>query len=373
MRYKRTKVRDGWRWCVYLGKIGGKRRRKYVKSFRAAKNLARDAEAQRRTAGEVWVGMSDAERLEVVGILAQVRERGLTLTDVWRGFLDGTGRPPTVAPLTLREAMELTLKAKEAENCRPRYVKAMGKYLRAFARGREEMAVGDVTLATIQEWFAARQETPKRTVGSIGVLSSMFSVCVDHGFLQANPCHKFKRPRIDYGRPPVLLPEQVRKAVDHVHQFFPRHLGWFVLATFAGVRPEEIAKLDWSAFDDAAGTVTLDAEQSKVRERRIVHLEPAALAWVREAKRIACPLEWTERQKAPVRAALVGLLELKAWPQDVLRHTAASHWLALRRDAAAVALELGTSVEILMRHYRELVPDAQAAAFWAVLPRLRLP
>lgn len=68
-----------------------------------------------------------------------------------------------------------------------------------------------------------------------------------------------------------------------------------------------------------------------------------------------------------------GQLELKAWPQDVLRHTAASHWLALRRDAAAVALELGTSVEILMRHYRELVPDAQAAAFWAVLPRLRLP
>lgn len=41
--------------------------------------------------------------------------------------------------------------------------------------------------------------------------------------------------------------------------------------------------------------------------------------------------------------------------------------------AAAVALELGTSVEILMRHYRELVPDAQAAAFWAVFPVLRLP
>jgi len=54
-------------------------------------------------------------------------------------------------------------------------------------------------------------------------------------------------------------------------------------------------------------------------------------------------------------------------------HTAASHWLALRRDAGPVAIELGTSVEILMRHYRELVPDAQAAAFWAIAPKIVLP
>lgn len=373
MRFKRTMVRGQWKWVVYLGIVNGKRRRRYVDTFRKAKRLLNDAEAQRRTAGEIWVGLNDAQRLEVVGVLAKCRERGVTLGDVWTAYLAGTNKPVQMARLTLREAIARTLAAKEAENCRPRYVKAMGKYLRAFARGREEMAVADVTLQTVQDWFAGRNETPKRTVGSIGVISSMFTVCVDAGFLNANPCHKFRRPRVDYGRPTIFTPEQVRTAADHVHRYFPRHLGWFALTTFAGVRPEEVQKLHWSAFNEQAGTITIDAEQSKVRQRRIVHLEPAAVAWVREAKRIACPLDLTERENGKARKALCEKLGLSVWPQDVLRHTAASHWLALKRDAAAVALELGTSVEILMRHYRELVPDSQAQAFWQIFPTLKLP
>lgn len=373
MRIKKTTVREEPRWVVYLGKVNGKRRRAYYKTEKLARIALRDAIALRKKAGEVWVSLNDDQRLEVVTILNKCREKGVSLTDVWNGFVHGTNKPLALARLTLREAIEKTTAAKTAENCRERYVTAMGKYLRAFARGREEMAVADVTLATIQEWFAARKETPKRVVGSIGVLSSMFSWCVDNSYLAVNPCHKFKRPRIDYGRPDIFNPEQVKQAVNHVHQFHPLHLGWFVLATFAGVRPEEIAKLTWDAFDKDAKTLTLNAEQSKVRERRIVHLEPAALAWVKEAKRIACPLDFTERQKAVVRKALVAKLKLKKWPQDVLRHTAASHWLALKRDTAEVALELGTSPEILMRHYRELVPDAQAEKFWKIFPEIRLP
>ena len=110
-----------------------------------------------------------------------------------------------------------------------------------------------------------------------------------------------------------------------------------------------------------------------MQQRRIVHLELAAVAWATEARRIACPLNFTERQKAVVRKALLPVIGKEEWPQDVLRHTAASHWLALRRDAGPVAIELGTSVEILMRHYRELVPDSQAAVFGAIAPRLVLP
>ncbi|MCP5523587.1 MAG: hypothetical protein H7A46_18775 [Verrucomicrobiales bacterium] len=59
-------------------------------------------------------------------------------------------------------------------------------------------------------------------------------------------------------------------------------------------------------------------------------------------------------------------LGFKAWPQDVLRHTAASQLLALRKDAAAVALELGNSPQVLLTHYRELVTREQAAEFWGI-------
>ena len=61
-------------------------------------------------------------------------------------------------------------------------------------------------------------------------------------------------------------------------------------------------------------------------------------------------------------------LGFKAWPQDVLRHTTASQLLALRKDAVAVALELGNSPQVLLTHYLELVTWKQAAEFWAIKP-----
>lgn len=57
------------------------------------------------------------------------------------------------------------------------------------------------------------------------------------------------------------------------------------------------------------------------------------------------------------------------WPKDVLRHSCASYLLALKRDAQAVALELGNSPTILFKHYRELVSQEQARRFWNLIPR----
>jgi hypothetical protein len=53
----------------------------------------------------------------------------------------------------------------------------------------------------------------------------------------------------------------------------------------------------------------------------------------------------------------------------VLRHTAASHWLAAWQDAGKVAHELGNSAGILLRHYRELVPRAESEKFWSITPQ----
>lgn len=62
------------------------------------------------------------------------------------------------------------------------------------------------------------------------------------------------------------------------------------------------------------------------------------------------------------------VLGLKYWPQDILRHTAASMMLAHRQDAGYVAKQLGNSPGILMRHYMEIVERDVAEKFWALTP-----
>lgn len=151
----------------------------------------------------------------------------------------------------------------------------------------------------------------------------------------------------------------------------PTGLGWFALALMAGIRPEECDRLTWSNVDLESGIVTVDAAASKVRRRRIVHLQPAAAAWMRLAKKLGAvlPLPHTtrRRQLRSVRKKL----GWDSWPKDILRHTCASYLMATWQDAGRVAAELGNSAGILLRHYRELVTRKEADRFWNLRPAAR--
>lgn len=56
-----------------------------------------------------------------------------------------------------------------------------------------------------------------------------------------------------------------------------------------------------------------------------------------------------------------------------LRHTAASTWIAAGMDLILVARQLGHSdTRMVERHYGHLCPDAAAARFRSIAPRLGL-
>jgi hypothetical protein len=69
--------------------------------------------------------------------------------------------------------------------------------------------------------------------------------------------------------------------------------------------------------------------------------------------------------------ALRDYLRFKRWPQDVLRHTAASNLLAFHQDAGKVAAFLGHSAGILLRHYKALVFREDADAWMRIMPKKR--
>jgi hypothetical protein len=56
------------------------------------------------------------------------------------------------------------------------------------------------------------------------------------------------------------------------------------------------------------------------------------------------------------------------WPRNALRHSYISYRLAIVKDAAKVALEAGNSPDIIFKHYRELVTEQDAKAWFAINP-----
>ena len=124
-------------------------------------------------------------------------------------------------------------------------------------------------------------------------------------------------------------------------------------------------RLDWQEVNLETKTVFVDG---KTRRRRIVPLEPPALAWLAahplRSGPVAPSAATLARWKGRARAAL----GLARFPQDLLRHTAASYLLARHEDAGKVALLLGNSEKVLLTHYHQPVTSSAAQAFWALSP-----
>jgi site-specific recombinase XerC len=355
-------------WCVCLRRTDGTKRRSFHATQAAAKADAGAHQDQIRKTGETWVAMSATERAEVLAIVGEAAAKGVSLRVVWEDWKRGLQRVEEPTGPALGAAIEECLASKRAGNRREGYVKDLGLVLAAFARGRKNLPVAKVTASEIEEWIAGKYENLHSRSTVLNRINTLFSFAVRRGHRRDNPCDRIERITIDHQAPEIMTPEDAAKLMAAVRAECPRGLAWFALALFAGIRPEECDKLIWSAVDLARGIVQVDAAAAKVRQRRIVSLQPAAIAWLRVAQASGADLPIPNVTRRRMQRDLRGTMGWEAWPQDILRHTAASYWLAEVQDAGKVAHELGNSAGILLRHYRELVTREDASRFWAIRP-----
>ena len=136
----------------------------------------------------------------------------------------------------------------------------------------------------------------------------------------------------------------------------------------AGLRPHEAQQTTWDSINTDEGWIRVEAQTSKVRQRRVVYAPAQALAWLRAARALGATLPLTTNERFWAVRGLVEALGWPTWKQDVTRHSAATYMLATSESAAAVANTLGNSDSLLRRHYLALVTRPQAEAFWAVPP-----
>lgn len=363
----RTKVRNAKKWVADVGRVNGKRKRRFFDTKEEALAELEAVELQRKTAGDVWLGLTASERVEAATIIGEAKARGVTLREVWNHFLDS--RDSIVKePLSMGDAVERFLAAKRGALRRPAYLEGLTTTVKAFSRGRERLPVHKVTTEDVEAFVGSMSATWSKK-GAVKRLGTFFGYCIKKGFAVSNPIHGLEVIQIERETPEILTVRQAARVMAKARREYPEALAALALGMFAGVRPHELRRLKWDALKLDEGLLFVDAAAAKTSDRRIVHLEPAAVGWLKLARESSAVLPMTLHYW---RKSLGGLADFMGWPRwssDVLRHTAASYLLAEKRDAAAVALELGNSVPVLFRHYRELVTRKDAARFWRLVPR----
>jgi integrase len=149
----------------------------------------------------------------------------------------------------------------------------------------------------------------------------------------------------------------------------PEILPSVAIGLLAGLRISEIGRLDWRDIDLERGFIEVGATKTKTARRRLVQISENLSAWLaphpRENGPVRPPFVTYRRKFVSAREAS----GIKEWPDNAMRHSFASYFLAIHQDAAKTALQLGhTESHTLFRHYHQLVRADDAAAYWQIKP-----
>jgi integrase len=157
------------------------------------------------------------------------------------------------------------------------------------------------------------------------------------------------------------------------------------IGAFAGIRREEIKRLDWRDIDLTHATIRVRPQKAKSARNRLVPIEENLAEWLRPYARTEGRI-WAgngdKKFTMAIRAAGFGepgsetKEEKKArvkfrrpFPENGLRHSYATYWLAKYQDSGALSLHLGhANSRIVFDHYRAPVPAEDAAAYWSIRP-----
>ena len=263
-----------------------------------------------------------------LSLAARAHRRPLTLRDL-HSFTNRLLRLPGVAESPLRSI--------GADECRRMLESAFGRSAHSYRKGR-------------------------------AILHSIFAYGRRQGWCSANPVDAIDAPPVREAEIRPLAPAECERLLQAARR--PAHracrpaLG---LMLHAGVRPAEVARLDWQDICWQDSAVCIRPTHAKTGGGRLVPLSPPLRRMLRLCRPASgcgpiCPPQWLRRWRELRRCA-----GFEHWVPDVLRHTYASYHARRFRNLPELQLYMGhRSLALLQTRYLNPAGITAAAArrFW---------
>lgn len=273
---------------------------------------------------------------------------------------------------------------KEREGLKARSLANLKTRISRWIKDRKLVRLRDIDESNLLALKNRKGVSAQTRSNDMGAVSSFLTYLADERkVIPANPLLVMARPHTDNRVPRVLDPEQVRRLLEAARTTGGgRLLRYFTLCLWAGLRPTEAAQVD-------PRNVTFGREGSFVRvilskrrrRMRSVPLSAGFKAWWKVAPETPMPLFDQTRDRDlfdDIRDA-AGLIERNEvgarrkisknhWQGDICRHTWISVRLVETKSEDQVALEAGTSVDMIHEHYLDWLTPKQVKAITAIRP-----
>src|SRR5438094_4937970 len=363
-------------WCVNVpARISesGKRERKFFATKSAADMYGKSHRIRIENYGTAATLLTPGQLEEAVKAFEDLRPFKATLNEAVTEFM--TRRNQDGRSVTFKKLFELFVEAKARRS--PSYRRQL-KYTFPRFEALHDKLVSRVSALKIDEQTAAMKPAARNAM--LRVLRAAFNFGIKRDYLARNPIDKLDLESLARAEVEILPPKQAAALMSAAAKSRDL-LAYHALGLFAGVRPEELSRLNWSDIDLAERHVIIRFEVAKNRRRRIIDIEPNLAAWLRMCKSSGAvtPLKNLRSRLRKIRKAAAesiasrdGINEaghLFAWRQDIMRHSYASYWLARHGDINKLTLMMGhATTTMLWKHYHKAAKKREAERYWSILP-----
>jgi len=315
----------------------------------------------------------------------------VSLSDVLEYYLK---RHPIGLPKkTIREVVDELIASKSNAGKSDVYIKDLTLRLGAFANSFN-IPISTVSGKQIEEYIRAlktigsdesqRRSLAGRTQNNIRrLISTLFKFAIKRGYLPKDhdEIGGVEKATVDSSEIEVFSPDELKKLFDACLKPVKERGKWrtreemipyLAIAAFCGLRAAEIMRLDWSEVHLTGNErfVEIKAGNAKTASRRTVPITDNCAAWLEQYSLTSGPvinLSRADKQLFLYLAEKSGV----PWKHNGLRHSFISYRLALIKDVGQVSLEAGNSPGMVFKHYRQLVRESEAQAWFSIVPPKR--
>jgi hypothetical protein len=295
--------------------------------------------------------------------------------DAWPARPSGSTNASHGDARSLRELINEFLKAKARAQKSDAYLRHARYVLKTFAAGRALRGAHEITSDDVERWIEGQGWEVPTMHRALGALKTCLRWGIKKGYLVDDATERVELPPdlSAQATPKIHTPEQVRKILATCFAIDPdvgRHLA---IRYFAGIRGDELNRLDESFVQVDKGHIEVPAfhEQTGLRiaktsRRRMVKIELVLAAWLKLGGRV--------RRLSLERIAEVRNFAGVPYSDNAPRKSWVTYHVAFFANMARTALQGGTSEKVIRSNYNAgSVTKEQAEEFWKCYPPKELP
>jgi len=383
----------------------GKRQLRRFMDFTKASNAATLIAEQKAQGALGAAGMSAADRVSLEQALVLLaRNEGIgnasvpRLVEIVRDY--ATARAGLPAGVTLAETVQFYKQKHPANMPRKTVAEVVAEFIAdRRSAGCSAIHVNDleirlgqfskafvlpiiaVSAPLVQQWIyglknqKTKKDTASRTKENmLRQIVSLFNYARRQKYVPAEltlELSEISTPKKQHAPIGIYTPDEMRAILAAADAAIVPALA---IAAFAGLRLAEVSRLDWREVRLSENLIVVGAENAKTAARRLVPISKNLASFLTPYAKRFGSMSPCEEQAENVGNALGDRFERAAarakvaWKRNGFRHSYISYRVATLKDVPAVALECGNSPQVIFSNYRALATDAEAKAWFSIMP-----